>query len=513
MKMTSKSYFNWKSWAMGVALFFFVMGSTTYFYIDYELSRMYGGHTEVAYVSIGEGKPDIFAIKNVSVLAPSSDNFLDAQTVFIRNGIIESFDTDMEIASGTAVIDGSGKFLVPGYTDSHVHLWESENDLLLYVANGVTQIREMNGSEAHLRWKNRIKAGQIGPDIFVVAPQIATYGFFEGLFVGWTQNKTIVRSDRQIERAVQSFKRKGYDAVKASSFLDRDDYIALSKLTEDMSIPLVGHLPLAVKLADLWRSNQTEIAHVEELMKALNREFGSYDYENVDEFLEFVRSRSDEVADRLIEKDISVTSTLSLIDSFHKQKSDLAKVLGSTELKYANPGITEGTVITSQAIGWLPEVNIYRWPDDWDEERREKSRTYWQTYSQAQHIIFEALLEKGVPIMAGTDANVPVMVPGFSLHEEMMLLSEAGMSNAQVLASATSVPARWMGANMGEVSAGFKANLVLLKDNPLQDIGATDSIEMVIVNGLPLTRSDLDAMLLAVQEANDASRNVPVSIQ
>ena len=269
---------------------------------------------------------------------------------------------------------------MPGFTDSHVHLWESENDLLLYLANGVTQIRDMNSLPVHLRWRNEISEGRPGPDLFLVAPQFATFGVLEGFFVGWTQHKTIVRSEKQINQAVESYISQGYDAVKASSFLDEKGYTALSAATKNNDVQLVGHIPLAVGLEDVWRSNQTEIAHVEELMKALRDEFGGYNSETTTEFLEFVKSRSEEVANNLIEKDISVTSTMTLIDSLHEQKSNLDTVLRAAPLKYENPGISEGTIITSRGMGWLPDVNIYRWPEGWDEERRAESKVYWQTY-------------------------------------------------------------------------------------------------------------------------------------
>jgi len=482
-------------------------------FIDRELSKMYGGHTQLADISLAGNAPSYFALTNVNVMAPSSDNFISDQTVLVDNGIILSVGSNVRFADDTPTIDGKGMFLVPGYTDSHVHLWESKNDLLLYIANGVTQIREMNGSEVHLWWKEEIEEGRIGPDMFVVAPQLATFGFFEGLFVGWTQNKTIVRTESQVSRAVQSLKDVGYDAIKASSFLDEDSYTNVSNAAAENSILLVGHIPMSVGLNELLDSGQTEVAHVEELMKALNREFGGYTDRNADEFLEFVRNRSGDVADRLIENEISVTSTLWLIDSFSRQKADLSGILDSVELQYANPGITEGTIITSRGMGWLPDVNIYRWPDDIDAEGQQRSLTYWTTYSQAQHIVFDALLEKGVPIMAGTDANTPVTVPGFSLHDEMIVLNDAGMSTSQILASVTTVPAKWMKTNIGEISAGFKANLVLLRSNPLEDIRATDSIEMVIVNGRALSRHDLDKILLAVLKANDDSRTVQLQHQ
>jgi len=206
------------------------------------------------------------------------------------------------------------------------------------------------------------------------------------------------------------------------------------------------------------------------------------------------------------------TTTLELIDSFQRQKSDLQTELGAAKLVYENPGIAEGTVITSRGMGWLPDVNIYRWPDQWNDDRKARSRLYWQTYAEAQHILFEAFMARGVAIMTGTDANVPVRVPGFSLHEEMAALQAAGMSPAQILASATSVPGDFMGTSTGQVRPGQKANLVLLRENPLEDIGATDAIEMVIIGGSVFNRKDLDQMLDTVKAANDASRTVPIPV-
>lgn len=497
---------------LGVAAVMMVGAVSSYLFIDRELTRMYGGLTEVADPALSKEGMDSYAIFHVNVLAPEGDRFLPDQIVTIRDGEIRSVGNSTTVPRGIPSLVGRDMYLVPGFTDSHVHLWESENDLLLYVANGVTQVRDMNSLPVNLRWRDEIESGRIGPDIFAVAPQFATFGPMEGAFVGWVQHKTIVRTAEQVDKAVQDYVAKGYDALKASSYLDREGYIALSAAAAKHDIPLVGHLPVATGLEDLWASHQSEVAHVEEFVKALDREFGGYGADTAEDFLTFVRGRSEDVADQMIAHDIYVTSTLELIDSFQRQKSDLQTELGAAKLVYENPGIAEGTVITSRGMGWLPDVNIYRWPDQWDDDRKARSRLYWQTYAEAQHILFEAFMARGVAIMTGTDANVPVRVPGFSLHEEMAALQAAGMSPAQILASATSVPGDFMGTSTGQVRPGQKANLVLLRENPLEDIGATDAIEMVIIGGSVFNRKDLDQMLDTVKAANDASRTVPIPV-
>lgn len=158
-------------------------------------------------------------------------------------------------------------------------------------------------------------------------------------------------------------------------------------------------------------------------------------------------------------------------------------------------------------MGWLPAVNIYRVPEGYRTEGWEQRRqTYWGAYAVAQRTLFKAMLRAGETIFAGTDANVPVMAPGFSLHQELRAMQDAGMTPAQVLAAATSTPGAWMELRTGQIRQGYDANLVLLREDPLADIDATDAIEMVFVNGRVLDRAQLDDLLRAVRVANNESR-------
>jgi imidazolonepropionase-like amidohydrolase len=113
-------------------------------------------------------------------------------------------------------------------------------------------------------------------------------------------------------------------------------------------------------------------------------------------------------------------------------------------------------------------------------------------------------------IMAGTDANLPLAVPGFSFHDELQSLHDAGMSNREVLRAATSSPARWLGINTGRVATGYQADLILLDKDPLEDIKHSQDIHAVIARGQFFDRSLLNDLLLAVEAANDRSRKVGI---
>lgn len=492
---------------LGVLVLTILSGGVAYVFVKSAVVEMFGGRTEIAENKLPISASGDFFIANVNVLAPSADTFLDGRVVGVKDGTISYLGDKSGVPDDAEILDGRGMFLVPGFTDSHVHLWRSENDLLLYLANGVTQIREMHGIDLHLQWKSEIQNGRLGPDMYVVAAQLATYNFAEGLWVDVTAERNVVRSERGVRRTIASLRTDGFDAMKSSSFLGLPSYQWMSAETSEHDIPFTGHIPIAASLPDLWASNQKEVAHIEEFVKALDREYGGYSLETADDFLTYVNARSADIARSIRANDIYVTSTLAIIQSFAPQKTELAKTLGEKKLDYVNPGVAEG-----QAMGWLPDVNRYRIADQYKTEGwRDRSRAYWGTYVEAHLILLSAFLAADVPMMVGTDANVPVMVPGFSLHEEMMALNEAGMSPAEVLASATVVPAEWMGWRTGKISEGYDANLVLLRENPLVDIDATDEIEMVFVNGHVLDRSDLDELLFSVKSANDASREIDLS--
>lgn len=488
--------------ALGLVVLTFLSGVSTYLFVRGSVVQMFGGNTATAEMTLEDDPTETLVITNARVLNPMGDAFLDGQSVVLKDGSITYVGENPDTSDSDKVIDAAGQYLIPGFVDSHVHLWRSENDLLLYLANGVTLVREMHGIDLHLKWRDEIEKGRLGPDLFVIAAQLATYNFAEGVWVDMTAERNVVRSDKDVRNTVEKLKNAGYDGLKASSFLSGPGYQSASRETAEQGLPLVGHLPVATRLDDLWESNQSEVAHIEEFVKALDRDFGGYKTAEAEDFLNYVRSRSADVAEKVREKEIVVTTTLALVDSFASQIVDLDPELRAVELEYVNPGIAEG-----RAMGWLPGNNRYSIPesyktDDWEA----RYTTYWNAYAEAQHIMFEAFLEAGVTMFAGTDANVPVMVPGFSLHDEMQAMQAAGMTPAQVLASSTRLPAQWMGRKAGQISEGFEADLVLVRNNPLEDIAAAEDVETVFSNGHVLTRPQIDDLLTTVREANEESR-------
>lgn len=482
------------------------------FLANRDLTKIYGGLTQVVDPNQFEGKKSPFVIHNVNILSADGTHFIPGQTITIENGLIAKIDDRPYVSDQLYSIDGEGQYLIPGLTDAHVHLFKSPNDLLLYIANGVTQIRELIGEEDHLQWRQEVQNGRLGPDMFIASPRIGSFETLEGWFMEWSQGFLNIPNAQIADKAVQQLHNKGYDAVKIYSQINKESYYAVAKKAQELGMKVIGHVPWSVEMPDIYQ-HQDSVAHLEELMNAINREFGGFKSATADEFLALVEKRSDEIAKTLYDKNIAVTTTLWLVESFIRQKFALHEVLKEVKLDYENPGISEWTPRVPQGgLGWLPEVNRYQLPKNLTDDRKTRIRKYWRTYAQACQIILRSLIDNQVMIMTGTDANLPPTVPGFSLHDEFISLNNAGMSPSQILRSATHLPAQWLNNNAGMIAVGKKANLVLLNKNPLIDISHTKSIDSVILNGQLLDRSLLDNMLDAVKKANDKSRTQDITV-
>lgn len=501
-----------KKWLVRMTLNVGIISIVGVVFVNYELKYMYGAYTEVVDTAQFNVISKPTTITNISILSPDGSYFIENQTVSLDKGKISSIDTLEQAPTGNLIINGQGKYLIPGLIDSHVHTWQSPNDLLLYLANGVTHIREMMGSPRQLKWRQEIEEGKrLGPKMFVASNKIQSFDLLEGWFMSWIQGNINLNNTKKATSTLQLLSNEGYDAVKIGSFLSKENYQAVSSATQEVAIPLIGHLPLSVGFDELSKSNQKEIAHIEEIVKIIRNEFGRVNPENKNEFLQFVEKRSSKIANILLKNEIAIISTLSLIKSFSRQKFDLDTLLKEVQLPYVNPGLIEGNLLTSRGLAWLPKVNLYRLAPKLNAKELVSRRIYWETYTKAHQIIVKAMVDKGVQVLAGTDSNIPVMVPGFALHNELKALTKSGMNSSQALRSATVIPANWMKIKSGKILPNHRADLVLLTKNPLDNIENTKTIEMVILNGKVFKRNQLDAILNAVKGANDRSRNQEIS--
>jgi hypothetical protein len=512
-----------KTWLKRGLILLLAIAVISVLWVEYQMRLLRGEYSDVIETTDIQFLSGDYIIKDVSVLNPEGTDMLAGQDVIISNGQIKQLGLNLKQPQSMATVAGEGMYLIPGLMDGHVHLTEARNTLWLFLANGVTHLRDMGGNNYHLRVRDERSYHPLWPDVFVASEKVYSIPWYKAWFTEWTRTQIALTDAEKTVELVNELKAQGYDALKISNGLMSSHYISLVEAAQQADLLVVGHIPNnSLALDQLLTMGQQEIAHVEELTKAFSREYEltirEMNAETVAEYLKYVEIRSQEVAKILKAKDIYVTSVIWLIESLPKQKFALQDFLKTVELEYIDPPGLEGTPLTR---GWLPEHHSYASDAYWLEtpKRRAQLKLFWDTYIDAIHIMTRAINDHQVNFMAGTDAITAGAVPGFSLHDELQSLVNIGMSPSQALQTTTRTPGQWLdkvnknpqSGQLGSIKPGYQANLVLLRENPLDSIHNTRSIESVIINGNLLNRAQLDQILSRIKASNATHRNKGVS--
>ncbi len=233
-----------------------LIGIGSIFWSNYELKKMYGGHTDEIDTQNFQFINGAIAIINAKVMSESLDSFLPNRNVIFNQTEILSINQDSLLEEGIHIIDGKGKYIIPGLIDSHVHLFQSKNDLMLNLSNGVTTVREMMGTPSHLEWKEEIENGRLGPKIIVATNKLQSYDWKQGAFMSWAQGHINVTNSKDITNELIKLEQEGYDAIKLGSFLNKENYLKIQEASDKIDIPIIGHIPFSIEFEDLWNSNQ-----------------------------------------------------------------------------------------------------------------------------------------------------------------------------------------------------------------------------------------------------------------
>jgi len=389
------------------------------------------------------------AIQDVTVIDVAAGVARPHRNVVIEKDRITSLGS--VIPAGARIVDGRGKFLIPGLWDMHVHLWYQENQLPLYLAFGITGVQDMGSDfERVSAWRAAIESGQAaGPHIVTSGPPV------DGRASDDSKLPVLVAQTPQDARlAFDRLWNMNVDFVKVLSGLSRDSYLALAEQARHWHLRLEGHIPASITAWEAIEARQRSLEHLFGVMKAV-----STDAEALD-FFEQCATRG-----------VRISPTLVLWQRMaHLTDQQLAN---DPALKYVSPSIRKS------------------WPDLADDESPIKTEV-----PGIYRLVALATRTK-VEVLAGTDTGDPWTIPGVSLHDELEQLVAAGMTTDQALRAATLAPARFFEweETMGTVEKGKMADLVMLDANPLEDIHNTRRIAAVFSRGRYFSRKDLDAML------------------
>src|SRR5579862_2055205 len=417
---------------------------------------------------------DTLAITHVTVINVVDGTSKPDMTVIIRgNRIAEIKTSSRKRITDAEIIDGRGKFLIPGLWDMHVHTnfgdWLPDGKELvlpLFVANGITGVRDMGG-DLHLLldWRDQINAGTtIGPRMVISGPMV------DGAPPHFPVSIPVTTA-AEGRKAVDDLKQGGADFIKVQSYIPRDAYLAVAGETKKQGIVFVGHVPDAIRASEASNAGQKSIEHftgifegcstIEDQLlkgpKSLGRNVATYDPQRAKRLIELMaRNQTWQVPTLVWERG------QWLIDDIDLSHDPLTKYAPRTWKDHT----------------WPMFVSDIKKDMDTDPLPVRKK------FVQMELDMTLAMFRAGVPFMAGTDTAAGVHVfPGFSLHQELVLFQQAGLTPMQALQTATLNPAKFMGrtADLGTIEKGKLADLVLLDANPLEDIANTQKIRGVVL--------------------------------
>jgi len=440
------------------------------------------------------GPPPTLAITHVSVIPMDRSGVLADQTVLVRGDAIVAVAPARELAvpAGTPTLDGRGRYLIPGLFDTHVHLGnEPPEHLMLYLANGVTTVQNMSGKPAHLELRARVAAGTLpGPRILSTGPTTA---------------EERVDSPDKARAHVAAVKAAGYDAIKqygdGADSMSEETYRTLVDTAHAVGMRVVGHAPRNLPFTTVLAAGQDSIDHAEEIVythaplgagSIRAMQFSDPGPDKTRAILEELaglvaraRPAIGELANQSHAAGLALAPTLVAFETIRRTVSaEYQSMLGERELEYVSPVLR---------ASWGPALNRYR-SGGWRNRLPQIERVLATSLALQMEIV-RAFDAAGVPLVTGTDAPLPFVYPGSSLHRELELFVAAGLTTEKALRAATVVAAHELRVPGGVVAAGAPADLVLLAANPLADIRNTRQIVAVVRAGRAWSRADLDAGL------------------
>jgi imidazolonepropionase-like amidohydrolase len=408
----------------------------------------------------------MLAIKHVNVVDVVHGQIVPNSTVTIRGQTIVEVTRNGAPPAGARVVDGQGKFLIPGLWDMHAHMeMTGATWLQLYIANGVTGIRDM-GSALDLILNLREATASrrvLGPRIFAAGP------ILDDAPGDWPF-RIRVKTAEDGRAAVQLLKRRGVDLIKVHDHTPREAYFAIAKEAGRQDLALAGHVPLAVSVEEAVDAGQRDIEHLSN-MQWWKPCSGSEEYrpKACRPFFEMLARRGVWQGPTLV-----AWSELATIGT-------AASAVSADHLAYATKSLRDF---------WAANQRIFATPEAVREFR---------AAAQVGAVVTSDMANAGVGILAGCDS----MIAGFCVHDELEAMVRGGMSPQAALQTATVNPARYFGIQRtaGSVASGQRADLVLLDANPLADITNVGRIRAVVVAGRLLDRPELDRVLAQVREA------------
>jgi len=424
---------------------------------------------------------------------PSKSN---ATVIISGNRIIALGKTgQVSVPKGALVVNAAGKFMIPGLWDMHFHTPENnqarEIFLPLALANGVTGVRHMFGSEYILKLKAELQSDTLpGPRMILGSPVV------DGPIPMWPGSISVADAAAG-RQAVRTIKQSGYDFVKVYQFLPRETYLAIADEARKQGIDFGGHVPFSVSAAEASDAGQKSFEHIfgislacsaqEASLRPALAEAAAKVGEGIAPHIElFIRNESEPLASYNEQKAAALFKRLAVNKTYAVPTLVLHRslALGKDPSFRNDPRLKYMPASIRRLFDW--ELGFF---------------TSYRPVYDRQLLTTGGMHRAGIRILAGTDTFNAYCFPGFSLHDELELFVHAGLTPLEALQTATLNPAKYLNlsGSLGTIEKGKIADLILLEANPLESIGNTRKISAVVANGKYLPKEALQTMLAEVE--------------
>jgi len=424
---------------------------------------------------------NVTAFTNVAVIPMTSNRVIENQTVVIRGDEISLIapSENVEFDNDATIIDGSGKFLIPGLAEMHGHVPPTdppsnaprymnmeyvENTLFLYTAAGITTVRGMLGWANQLELKDKVSSQEIiGPSLYLAGPS------FNGNSIGSVEEAT---------SKVRQQKEEGWDLLKIHPGLTLEEYDAMAQTANDIGITFGGHIPSDVGIIHAIEMGQETIDHMDGYVAYLDSYTGKELDQKIHELIALTK-----------ENNVWVVPTQALWETI-LGAADYDALREYDELKYIPKNLVSGYNAWTKRLLNNSNFNL--------ENARE--------HAALRQRLLSEMNKSGVKILMGTDAPQLYSIPGFSIHRELKVMSEAGMTPYEILVTGTKNVGEYFSHkdNFGTIEVGQRADLILVDNNPLEDISNLKKHSGVMVAGRWLSRSFIDEKLAGIEASYKA---------
>ncbi len=423
-----------------------------------------------------------YAFVNVSVLPMTSETVLTGQTVLIKDGRIDTIGNSeaIEVLEGVSIINGEGKFLMPGLAEMHAHIPGNQNQefldntLFLYLSNGITTIRGMLGQPYHLELREKVANGEVlAPRIFTSSPSL---------------NGNSVQSVEEANEKVRQYKEDGYDFLKMHPGIKMEVFNEIDRVADEVGITYSGHVSNLVGIRRAIEAGYASIDHIDGYLEGLVPEDAGVDPTQNGFFgLAFTdlanENAIEDLVNRTAEAGIWIVPTQSLMERY----------LGPIATDQLTAEAEMRFISRQQLVNYQNGKNRLMGNPEYSAERVNK-------FNSIRKSLLKAMQDGGVGILLGSDAPQVFNIPGFAIQHELKYMIEAGLTPYQCLVSGTVNPAKFFGmeGEFGQITAGAAADLILLDANPLEEITNLQQMSGVMVAGRWLSKGDIDERLEAI---------------